>query len=477
MKTQKILVLIIGLICSFVLHGQFSDFDLSQYKLPDIRQNRLDATFNLLNDMSSSLSQERWDTTRSKHNNLAGFISFGYYYFRNTEKYQGKLIVNTFLNPTLNKYLSDNQDNKNTDTEINFVISSINRFYNERFLFFEISPSFSFYSDRSGFLHKNSSTAENTDRLSATRVSAPVSAGYGRIEPMEDLRLAIYILEELQKAGRISIIPSEDVIIDMAREISKIKRKRFFDTRQRKIEELHVIDSFLIANNIISQNDITYFAVLNDNWDYSSGPARETGFSVNTGIGNDIFIHRTKEKYTIDNTAVQDSKFYSNTYEVGGFINIKYAKPLNLYWQTGAGINTSYGMKFTRNPLEKEDVLLNYETNIFRTSINGMLQYLPDSRTSVGLDLTGNYQHSYNIRTLTDLDPDGFRMRSNILSIDASFDMYYYISPRFRVRLLTSLSGNNSDIRVRYESALPEDKNLKRSYYHNVSVTLTYSFF
>jgi len=139
--------------------------------------------------------------------------------------------------------------------------------------FVEIDPVFyhNSYTDR--YYYENSTAVENNIRESVTRLSAPVSAGYGRIEPVEDLRLALYILEELQKAGKITDVPPEEVIIEMAREISKIKKKRFFDTRIRKIEELHVIDSFLVENNIISSNDINYFAVLNDQWDYAAGPA------------------------------------------------------------------------------------------------------------------------------------------------------------------------------------------------------------
>jgi hypothetical protein len=116
-----------------------------------------------------------------------------------------------------------------------------------------------------------------------TDLSVPISIGHGRIEPIEDLRLAIYILEELNKAGRIDKMPPENVVLEMAKEISKIKKKRFFDTRIKKISELQAVDSFLLANNIVVSHDINYFAVLNDQWDYASGPSRTSGFSVNTG--------------------------------------------------------------------------------------------------------------------------------------------------------------------------------------------------
>jgi len=477
MTTRKISLLVAGLIFPLVLGAQYTDFDLSKYKLPDIKLNRLDASFNMVNSGNSHLSQTKFDTSKVKHNNLDGRLNLGYYYFRNTEKYQGNLSTIADIHPLLYYVKTDNNDNRNTSSDINFMINSINRFYNRNLFFLEVDPLVSYYSDRSKNRVENSTTTENTDHQVSTDLSASVSVGYGRIEPVEDLRLAIYILEELQKAGRIESVPPEDIIIEMAREISRIKKKRFFDTRLRKIEELHVVDSFLIANNIISSNDIIYFAVLNDNWDYAAGPARETGFRVNAGIGNDIEFYRFNVKNTVNGTVVADYKNYSNDYNVSGFINAEYAKPLNLYWQTAAGITTSYGIHFIRNPLDKENGMDNYETNAFETAINGLVQYLPNSRTTIGLGLTGTYNYSYTVKTLTALDPDGYWMKSSYFYIIPSFDMYYYVSPRLRVSFVALLSGINSLDKVRYESVLPEEENLTKWYNHSVNLTLTYSFF
>jgi len=477
MTKHKLILFFAGLVIPLVLSAQFTDFDLSQYKLPDIRLHRLDASFDFSNAGNRILSRNEVVTTRTKNNNIAGGLDLGYYYFRNTEKYQGNLNAYTNINPALSTTGTESNNTRNTSSEIDIVINSTNRFYNRKLFFIEVDPTFSYYVDNSKHRVENSTTTEDIDRQANTQLAASVSVGYGRIEPVEDLRLAIYILEELQKAGRIEAVPPEDVVIEMAREISRIKKKRFFDTRLRKIEELHVVDSFLIANNIISSNDIIYFAVLNDNWDYAAGPARETGFRVNAGIGNDIEFYRFNVKNTVNGTVVADYKNYSNDYNVSGFINAEYAKPLNLYWQTAAGITTSYGIHFIRNPLDKENGMDNYETNAFETAINGLVQYLPNSRTTIGLGLTGTYNYSYTVKTLTALDPDGYWMKSSYFYIIPSFDMYYYVSPRLRVSFVALLSGINSLDKVRYESVLPEEENLTKWYNHSVNLTLTYSFF
>jgi hypothetical protein len=477
MTKCKLIFILTGLLFPLVLGAQYTDFDLSKYKLPDIRLHRLDASFDLLNDVGNYLSQDKWDTTKWKSNDLNGSLKLDYYYFRNTEKYQGNLDASLYYGQRLNKYVTESNNRKNNDVDRSISVNNINRFYNQRLFFIEVDPNIYFLSYRDRQTEENGATEIYTFRETNTQLSVPVSVGYGRIEPVEDMRLAVYIIEELQKAGRITTVPPEDVVIRMAREISRIKKKRFFDTRIRKIEELQIIDSFLVANNIISSNDIRYFTVLNDQWDYASGPQRETGFSVNAGVGNDIRFNRESVKHTVNDVVLTYNKNFRNIYEIGGFLNIRYAKPINLYWQTSAGLNISYGKKFTRDPQDKESMISNYETNIFRTRINGLIQYLPDSRTSIGIDFTGLYQNSYSVRTLTELDPDGYRMRDNLFSVVSTFDMYYYISPQLRVQLLATLFGNNDLLKVRYESTLPEDEELTRWYKHNVSLTLTYSFF
>ncbi len=473
MTKCKLIFILTGLLFPLVLGAQYTDFDLSKYKLPDIRLHRLDASFDFSNAGNRILSRNEVVTTRTKNNNIAGGLDLEYYYFRNTEKYQGNLNAYTNINPALSTTGTESNDTRNTSSEIDILINSTNRFYNRKLFFIEVDPTFSYYVDNSKHRVENSTTTEDIDRRVNTQLAASVSVGYGRIEPVEDLRLAIYILEELQKAGRIEAVPPEDVVIEMAREISGIKKKRFFDTRLRKIEELHVIDSFLIAHNIISSNDVTYFAVLNDNWEYASGPVRETGFRINAGIDNGMAFSRSREKTTFNGTVIFDDKNYSNNYNVSGFIDVEYSKPVNLYWQTSAGLHTSYGKNFYRNPLNTDD----YDSKFFRTSVNGMIQYLPNSRTTLRFRITGNHGYSYDVRTINELDPDGYRTKSNTIYVIPGFDMYYYISPRLRLWLMASLSGNNTTNKVQLSSTSPEVEYLTRSFSNNLNMTLIYSFF
>jgi len=134
-------------------------------------------------------------------------------------------------------------------------------------------------------------------------------------------------------------------------------------------------------------------------------------------------------------------------------------------------------MEFTRDPEDAESEEDNFKTNIFKTSISGLLQFLPNSRTSIGLDITGSYQHSLGERTVMMLVPEDYQLKNRQFSIVSTFDIYYYISPRFRVQVISSLSGYNSLTKQKYESALPEVIDLMKIFRHNFLLTLIYSFF
>jgi hypothetical protein len=473
MRTLKFIILLLLLTCPVILNAQYSDFDLSRYKLPDIKLTRLDAYFNLAN------SEYRYqnvhfnnDSSKWQHDKLDGTLNFDYYHFRNTDKYQGDL--NALVSGQLNnsKYKDENSNQILNNNQLNFIISNINRFYKNR-NFIEIDPAVSITRNIS-YTEYSASNVYSNDQFN-TNLSLPVSIGHGKIEPVEDLRLAIYILEELNKAGRIDNMPSDNVLLEMAKVISKIKRQRFFDTRIRKIKELQVVDSFLIANNIVSSYDINYFAVLNDQWDYASGPVRTAGFAINIGIDDHIKFNRSHQDNSY-NSEDTDIKAKKNIYYLGGFSRVRYDKPVNLYWQTSATLRIAYGFEFTRDQPIQFNPANNYRTDIFNTMLGYSIRFLPNSRTSAELSLTGNYSNLRGDRPIYNPDPVVFHMMDNQFTVIAGFDMYYYISPRFRLQINSTFNYYNQHDR-NTNNTHPALKNLTSSLQNDLAVTLIYSLF
>jgi hypothetical protein len=476
----KLPALFLGLIFPYILTGQFSDFDLSKYRLPDIKTNRLNLNFDLYKNGNKDFSQiSNLDTTETKHNNLSGSLNLSYYHFRNSENYQGDLMISAYISPQLYRNSWNALMTKENSINTDFLIRSNNIFFNKNMSFVEVNPYFSYYSSNDRYHQdvSSSSTRDDNDAQSTTTISFPVSIGHGRIEPVEDVRLAIYILEELNKVGRISNLPTDNVIIDMAKEISKIKRKRFFDSRIRKIKELQVIDSFLVANDIISSSDMNYFSVLNDQWDYAYGPPRESGFAISAGFDNNVSFNKLYQETIFDNTDPIKSTSIKNVYELGGFFKLRYAKPINLYWQTSGSILTSYNVEFTRDPDHKESVIENFRTNIFRTDLTYSLQFLPNSRTSIKLNIGGSFLSSQGERTLINIDPVDYHYKSNQLTISPGLELYYYISPQLRIQLNSSIYLFNSKSLEIFETQLLDNEHIWNRNQHNISVNLIYSFF
>lgn len=480
MKLIKLPMLIFTLIFpTTLLYGQFSNFNLSKYKLPDIKIDRLDANFNIGNNLNkTNTKHSNSDSSNYFNNNFNGSLNLDYYHFRNSFKYQGVLEMDANINTSSYKIKNNSYNSNSENTNSYFLISSTNRLYNQELSFFEIDPEVSINTGTNRYIYEstsNTSTDEHTNQFS-TNISLPISIGHGRIEPVEDLRLAIYILEELNKVGRIDKMPPDSVVLEMAKEISKIKRKRFFDTRIKKISELQAVDSFLLANKIVSTNDINYFAVLNDQWDYASGPTREAGFAINAGIDDGVVLSSTSEKTVFNKEVPIESKSPINTYKIGGFMMVRYAKPINLYWQTSATFETSYGFKFTRNPQNRNNAEENYITNIFNSNLSYLVQYLPNSRTSIGLNLAGEFIYSKGARTIPDPNPLEFQMKDTQFTINAGINMYYYISPQLRLQLISNLS-NYKHLNLNSNNTTADIKVLNTSFQNDFSITLIYSFF
>jgi hypothetical protein len=418
------------------------------------------------------------DKTKSSTNDLSGVLNLDYYYLRNSEKYQGNFSTHLFFRPSLSTSRQPLSFSRDNNFFGNIQISSTNRFFNAKKQFFEVDPNLSVDSRttrRRTEVPPASFQEENSDQL-RTSVSVPFSVGFGRIEPVEDARLAVYILEELDKAGRMSKSADDSVVIEMAKLISKIKNKRFFDARIRKIRELQVIDSFLLANDLISSHDISYFAVLNDQWDYASGPQRETGFAVNAGINNHVSLlkdnHETLNA-TSDPVKNEDS---SNSYSLGAFLKMRYAKPVNLYWQNSFNVVTSIGRTYFRNPDNKTNLADNYDNDFFMAELVYSWSFFPDSRTSVNMSLRGTYENSDGDHR-SDVEGESYHLKTNQISFYPTISIYYYISPQMRIQFNPSVTVSRYFFASKYYNGDPILKSNWNYYQHNISFQFIYSFF
>jgi hypothetical protein len=139
MKSIKLSMLFFASVFPTMLFGQYGSFDLSKYKLPDIKTERLDANFNIGNNFYNSRTKTpNSDSSKNSNNNFIGSISQDYYHFRNSEKYQGVLEVNAYFNTSPYKTKTNNYNSNADNTSGNILIGNTNRFYNQKLNFFEV---------------------------------------------------------------------------------------------------------------------------------------------------------------------------------------------------------------------------------------------------------------------------------------------------------------------------------------------------
>lgn len=461
------------------LNAQYSGFDLSRYKLPDIKVSRLDMMFDLGGNLNKSRI-ELWDgdSVRTRNNMFGTNINLNYNHFRNTQKYQGILDVRLLGDRTRYSQDTENSDSENAYNTFTLYATSSSRLYNASRMFIELGPSLTFtrLGEKQKQVQDPGLSYDISDNKHSLRLSLPVSAGIGRIEPVEDMRLAIYILEELNKAGRTGSLPSDEILIDLARKISEIKRKRFFDARLRKIEELVELDSFLLANNIISEMDITSFTILNDQWDYASGPSRYAGFSFDAGIDDELLLDRSTERLTSNGIESAPDKSNSDVFFIGGFSRVRYEKPHNLNWQSSANLKIRYGMEFHYLPDFQPENSEQLKYKVFNAAAAYALSYIPDSRSLYSLSLESSYRDSGSNQYFYLPTPGTYSVRDVNIYLKAGLRMYYYVSPQFRISLdsRAALYVINNSKTIENQ---PELTDLRRNSENYLTLTLNYSFF
>lgn len=341
-------------------------------------------------------------------------------------------------------------------TRISFSTSASTRnlFYFQSPLFLEIGPTISYGYSR--YINRSSEEDENRDPLSdyyyknsynSINAALEIGAGYGRIEPIIDAQMALFILNDLKKENRLAKEPTHEEIYKLAEIISTNRNKRFFDNRQKVIDDIKAIDSYLIANGIVSQADAAYFTTIYDNWQYANNPFRESGFRVSMGpsVGyflSSSFFERESNNYVFDIQDFLESENKVNQVLLGAWAKLRYEKPINLTWQRSlsAAINYHWGNAVTRN---NDDPETEKEQSDFTAEFAIAWGYYPNTRTYVDLEINigGQINKSDRYYALPD-DTNVDKVDYKNVYVSPRLSGYYYFSPQLRLNLNTSLNYN-----------------------------------
>lgn len=432
MKNLQWGFILIGILLSSNTSAQFNNFNLSDYKLPEIKRQALSLNFDFLGANSNTKNDKSLDIDyldRSSSYTRSNFLIHYNLYLNSEFKQQTKNAYFSF-NTSFTKQESPESIKKSFDISPYLQYDASNRIYTNSEWFYEIDYNLGYRYSKSS--NKSWNEGILNDKLTETRhyysLYLPVKYGKGRIEQVQDARLAVYLFDELSKSGIITKEIGKENILELAEVISRLKNKRFLDSRIKRIEDIEALDSFLQSGNYIKNTGSHYFTTLFDLWEYGASPVRNSGerYAVALYPG---FSHSSIKNSDLFSTVDIADKIRNNFYISGGFEYTK-EKPVNLYWQNTIQAGAYFGIIE-----EIHDHYSNSDANKIRVpslqlSFSQNFNYYPNTRTTAGC--------SYNLKYVKLFDKSNsekniFGMRSKGLSAYANLFIDYYISPRFRL--------------------------------------------
>lgn len=421
MKQTIATLLILG--SSMAGFSQDKNFDLSKYKFPDYKRHELELNFNSNGyNMGSS-----WDQTPTPENNNAkktgwsdansrSNLDLSYSYFKTNRKSIDLLFSSISGNYTYSMQDNYLQKEKQFKPEVNWDFGGSRDYYLTEDKFFVegfLNSGLSFKKARQTIDNK----VNQNDNDNSFNVAIGLGAGYGRKEKVSDLWQAYYILESLKKQNSLVGELNEKDIFEFASFTSKLKNKRFFDFRLRKIAELQALDSLLHKQGLIKDSDILYFTTLNDYWNFCDFPDRESGRVFKFWLSPEYWANRHK--------SLNNSSTNNNTTFLKSNISFECDKQLNLFWERIVKFDLSNVTLLNQT----DENITNKPKNLLYTSLEMRYGFYPNTRTGlhasvgyVGKEVTTSPYQSPNLPS---------KYWNN--EINMGLNVMYYISPQLQL--------------------------------------------
>jgi hypothetical protein len=402
----------------------------------DYKRQSLD--FNLQTSAYGNNSTRKTDSYTQKyyHNVFNAYLNANYNYILNNQKNQKTLNLSTQIEPYNYDYAENNNSsnyikNQSNASRIDLYLNYENRYYQTNDFFYKIGVSCDntiYYSKTRHQNYDGNAYTDETTKTSALNAANAVELGIGkgRIENVEDARLAVFILEDLLKATSITRKPTEEEILQFASTITKLKNRRYFDTRLRRIYEIQALDTFLRNTNLVSKSDAVYFTTLNDNWMYSNNPTRPSGKRFSINLRPSFFYgenNNTGNNPEMTFSKILGLKFYGEYYNT---------KPINLKWQRNYTFQLGYqkGKNWMNSIYDN-----NYTSDAANIIARFELEYYPNSRSYFTAIFYNNLSKSWfdgNANSTLDLE----------YSMNLGFSAYYYLSEQLNLNVNAGVSYN-----------------------------------
>ena len=496
-KIRLIALLLIALVVLSAKSSvaQDSTFKLSDYKNPNYFYQTLDLNFILNSSSDGNKNDNTSDYYLTNRYSLSSNAKAHYSSYANSNKSQSEFgatlygSVGTGTNHETYQLTNQEHKDNSSSTNENLDISGLKRFYNEKQFYFEVngsvSNSFSGSSGKNKDFHADTLTASSKTNSNSfgTSVWGAFLLGNGRIEQVQDARLALYMLEDMKRLNRDQRSASNEEVLELAKLITSLKYKRFFDDRLKKIAEITAIDSFLQKTGLVRIPDAAYFTSLNDNWDYSNNTARESGYHIYIGVEGHYRFENYKfhREITLPIESISDGKHKTNQAEIYGVAGLVFEKPINLKWQQSAYLKASAGSTywFNKNSLTGYSDTSNYNGSIpyLRVTAGYGYGFYPNSRTSITVSWFLSSTYDKQFLGASKKNKENSRNSFNAYT-GPGLHAYYYISEKLRLSInFSGLYSVNYDEFITNIPAGSDDNQTKTHWGNQLDASLTYILF
>ena len=296
----------------------------------------------------------------------------------------------------------------------------------------------SYFNDTYKFINIGHSLYNYDNSVEDYYIDAELLYGYGRVYNGVYAATAMYMIDELKKAGYIDKEPSYPQMIEMTDIIYQYRLKYYDDRRIHRIEALTAVGEYLQQQGLADDFGTGGQLIIQDVWDYFPRSLRYFGFKFRAGIGYN-YVHRKRDgnsknhyrsldlRQEIADPEIIDTIYYNdNEYSTDYFneldtkwpfisVRAEYYRPLNRKWQ----LNLNYQLQYylDSKSSDKDQSVQDYgqhqrHYNIenynyddhYGMNLHTEVRYFVDSRTS--LSFTGSYDHDHYTREVHSVSGD-----------------------------------------------------------------------
>ena len=340
-------LLIIFLLAKSTVYSQTlpdsTDYDYAAFRFPDIDRKALTAQFGLSGNASQFVRRQVTAPSDNRQSVFANNLNLSYSRFRNTEKLQALRLFSfgqSFSSGKSKSVFNFTTLDRRTLLNVNLGINDLHRHYYkpQRFWAYQLLVATTF--QKSTWRRDNPVTTDKSWEFDLN-ASLPLKIGKGRIEPIDDVFLAKFMVDDLMENGILNTPLSQEQVFSLGQVMAAARNQRIFDSRRQRIYELTQLDNWFKENGLAeSKNDMLYFTTVADNWLFSFRNIRGAGERYALGVAPFALFNHFR---------VLDPGISKGHFGVSVFGEYDNERPINQFWQVEKTARA--GVEYLNNPI------------------------------------------------------------------------------------------------------------------------------